>query len=99
MEKLYLSMWKTKENSWVLTIDANPPEKQKDREIMFSTVEKIGVSGIGETFKKGAMDIIKLASLQNNIEREKIIIETSSGVPFPKELQEIGNTLLRRSIW
>gem|GEM_PF-3331809 len=92
-------MWKTKENFWILTVDVNPPEKQKDREIMFSTVEKIGISGIGETFKKGAMDIIKLAAMQNDIERKKIIIETSSGIPFPKELQEIGNILLHKSVW
>lgn len=99
MEKLHLSMWKTKDSSWILTVGAEAPEEQKDRKIMFSTVENIGVSGIGETFKKGVMNIIKLASVQNDIEREKIIVETSSGVPFPRELQEIGNVLLHKSIW
>lgn len=99
MEKLHLSMWKTKDNSWVLTIGINPPEEQKGRKIMFSTVEKIGVSGIAETFKKGMMNIIKLASMQNDIEREKIIVETLLGVPFPKEIQEMGNVLLHKSVW
>lgn len=98
MEKLYLSMWKTKDGSWVLTVRVEVPEEQKERKIMFSTVEKVGIS-IGETFKAGVMRIIKLASIQNNIEREKVIIEISSSVPFPEELQEIGSVLLRKSVW
>jgi hypothetical protein len=100
--RLYFSFEKkeNKKDPWNLRIGLEPflSGKQSDGTLIFSTEEEVGFGGLESAIKVGIKNIVRLVSVQNEIDRQEILISFDTDV-LPEHIKSVANTFLKDSVW